>query len=126
MLQCGVVPSGDKFAVSAEINVPAFDKDNQPLQIPTQIRLRTTIGKDESGAPGTLIVADSATGGFSYQSTACMFSVKADAATQNSKLAIDSGKAWGSVTCSSIEDLRSPSSSCTVDVGYFILENCDQ
>jgi hypothetical protein len=122
---CSVVPSGGKFVVSATINVPAFDKDNLPLPIPTQIRLATTIAQDESGASGSLTVSDNDTAGISYQSTVCTFSVKSDPSS-NSKLAIGVGKAWGSVTCPNLADDKSPSSSCTVDIGYFILENCDE
>jgi len=122
---CSVVQNGDKFAVSGSMNVPAFDKDNHQLSIPTQIQLKTTIGKDESGAMGSLTVADEATAGIFYQSTACTFSVKSDS-QNNSRLAIDSGKAWGSVICPSVGVPSDPSASCSVDVGYFILENCAQ
>lgn len=122
---CSVVPSGDKFVVDGHMIVPAFDKDNKQLTVPTQIRVHTTIGKDETGAKGTLSVGDDATAPqVFYQSDACAFSVKAG--TNNTKLAVDAGKIWGSVTCDSISDLQNPTSSCQVDVGYFILENCDQ
>jgi hypothetical protein len=119
---CLVTPSGDKFAVSASINVPAFDKDGQPLNIPTQIKLETTIGKGEAGAPGTLSVSDDQTAGLFFSSMGCLFSVKPD--TTRNKLAIDDGKAWGSVTCDSIANPSDPATSCMVDSGYFILENC--
>jgi len=122
---CTVQASGDKFVVSADMNVPAFDKDHNPLEIPTRIELATTIGKDESGASGSLLVADNEMAGAAYQSQACLFSVKADL-MQQSHLAIDKGKAWGSVTCPTLNDSKDPSSACAVDVGYFILENCDQ
>jgi hypothetical protein len=122
---CVVRASGDKFVVSASMNVPAFDKDHNPLQIPTRIQLATTIGKDESGASGSLVVADNEMAGAAYQSQACLYSVKADL-TQDRNLAIDKGKAWGSVTCPSLRDPKDPASSCVVDIGYFILENCDQ
>jgi hypothetical protein len=122
--QCSVVASGDKFSVSGSMNVPAFDKDMKPIQIPTQIQLSTTIGKGESGAMGRLAVSDNATAGNFYQATDCLFSVKSDAA--NPKLNIDAGKMWGSVTCSNFTLPDDPSSSCVIDSGYFILENCDQ
>lgn len=119
---CSVVPSGDKFAVSGQINIPAFDKDNHPLSIPTQIRVSTTLGKDDTGAPGALSVSDSSTAGISYQANECTFTVKPD--VQDPKLGIGPGKAWGRVICPNLADLQDPSSSCSVDVGYFILENC--
>jgi hypothetical protein len=122
---CSVKASGDKFVVGGQLNIPAFDKDMKPLPIPTQISFGTTIGKDESGATGTLSVADNDSGGAVYQATGCSYSVKADATT-NKKLAIDAGKIWGSVTCPDIGDPSVPNSSCTIDSGYFILENCDQ
>jgi hypothetical protein len=122
---CSVKASGDKFVVSGSMNIPAFDKDKKPLPIPTIVSLSTTIGKDESGAPGTLSISDDPTGGSVYRSTACIFSVKPDTGA-NKKLAIDAGKIWGSVTCPDIANQGATSSSCTIDSGYFILENCDQ
>jgi hypothetical protein len=124
-LACKVAPKGDKFEVSATFQVPAFDKDARPLPIPTRVQLETTIGSGESGAPGTLMVADNATGEDTYESKACAFSVQPDVAL-NKKLAIGAGKAWGSVACPNYESMQSPSSSCSVDIGYFILENCIQ
>jgi len=122
---CSVVASGDKFSVNADITIPAFDKDMKQLPLPTRIQLQTTIGKDQSGATGSVGVGDDVSGGVFYQGSGCVFSVMKDATT-NAKLGIDVGKAWGSVTCPSITDAKDPSSSCGVDVGYFILENCDQ
>jgi hypothetical protein len=120
---CSVKASGDKFVVNGSMNVPAFDKDKKPLNIPTQIRVSTTIGKDESGATGMVVVSDD-TIGSTYQSSTCTFSVSHDMGA-NAKLAIDAGKVWGSVNCPDIGDPQATASSCTL-VGYFILENCDQ
>jgi hypothetical protein len=120
---CKVLPAGDKFSVTADISSPAFDKNGKALSIPTQIELSTIIGAGESGASGSLTVADDQTGGATYTSGACIFSVQADA-NADKKLAIGAGKAWGKVTCPSFDDPSAPLSSCTVDFGYFILENC--
>ena len=122
-LSCSVKPSGDKFVVNAQLNVPAFDKDKKPLLNATIIQLGTTIGKDESGATGSVVVSDNDTVA-TYTSSTCTYSVKADM-TVNAKLAIDAGKIWGSVDCQDMGDPKVPSSSCVVS-GYFVLENCDQ
>jgi hypothetical protein len=122
---CSVKANGDKFVVNGEMSVPAFDKDNKPLPVNTLIRINIpTIGKDDSAAVGSLVTSDNETVS-SYQSTECTFSVKADATT-NKKLAVAEGKIWGSVNCQDLQDKGSTSSSCTIDIGYFILENCDQ
>ena len=126
--KCSVVASGDKFAVSGTMKVPAFDKDMKQLPLPTQIQItRLTIGKGESGATGSLSVADFPSAGNFYQSQSsdCVFSVQSDPTT-NKMLAVDAGKIWGKVTCPSVNDPSDPSSSCAIDLGYFILENCDQ
>jgi hypothetical protein len=123
---CSVKPSGDGFAVAGDMNVPAFDKNKMPLQIPTQITISIpSIAKDQSGAMGTLLVADNDSAGVGLRSDTCLSSVKADATT-NKSLAIAPGKIWGSVTCTNLRDQRDPASSCDVDVGYFVMENCDQ
>jgi hypothetical protein len=121
---CSVKASGDKFVVQGQLNVPAFDKDMKPVPIPTIIQVGTTIGKGQADATGNVVISDNDTGGASYSSTACVFSVKSDAT--NAKLAIDAGKVWGQVTCPSVSDSSVPNSSCQIDSGYFILENCDQ
>ena len=69
------------------MNVPAFDKNKMPLRIPTRITISIpSIAKDQSGAMGTLLVADNDSAGVGLQSDTCLYSVKADA-TMNKSLA---------------------------------------
>jgi len=123
---CAVKASGDTFGVSGEMVVPAFDKNKMQLPIPTRISLNIpSIQKDQTNAMGSMLVADNESAGAGLQSTTCQFSVKADMTT-NKSLAIAPGKIWASVTCTGLKDNKDPSSSCDVDVGYFVMENCDQ
>jgi hypothetical protein len=123
---CSVKPSGDGFVVAGDMNVPAFDKNKMPLPIPTQITISIpSIAKDQSTAMGTLLVADNDSAGAGLRSDTCVYSVKPDT-TVNRQLGIGPGKIWGSVTCTNLKDPRDPGSSCDVDVGYFVMENCDQ
>jgi hypothetical protein len=110
--------------VSAQLKSPAVDMNGAPLLVATQIQLTTTIGKDETGISGALDVADDASGGVLYRSSACTFSVKPEGL--NTHLAIDAGKVWASVMCQDFSDALDPSSECTVDLGFFVLENCQQ
>jgi hypothetical protein len=41
-------------------------------------------------------------------------------------LAVDAGKIWGSVLCQGFSDPLELSAECNVDLGFFVLENCDQ
>jgi hypothetical protein len=119
---CKVLPEGDRFSVTADLSAPVLGNDAQPSPIAMRIKLTTRIGPGENGASGSLTVADFDTAWMPYTSDACSFSVMAT--STDKKLAIDAGKAWGKVTCPTFDDPGVPQAKCSVDVGYFILENC--
>jgi hypothetical protein len=118
-VKCSVVPAGGKFKINADLSSPAPGSSSTA----TNIIFTTTIGPGEEGAPGTLSLLDDKTATF-FGSSTCTFSVKP--ANGSEHLAIDAGKVWGSVTCTSFRDPGDPGAACSIDKGFFVLENCGQ
>jgi hypothetical protein len=125
-VSCSVAPNGSDFKVSIDASAYAEDDDGKKLA-PTHVHITIPkIAKGQSGASGSFSFQDnfSSTTYSSQPNLPCSFSVQSMG--DSDSFGIEEGKIWGRMTCASVPDPKSPGSSCGVDTGFFVFENCSK
>jgi hypothetical protein len=131
-VQCSVIPQGQQYLVSAEIQSGSPDDSGVPGTSPwTQVSLSVAID-GENEAQGSLYVADqTSVRTFSDDTTiippkpGCVFSAYPGDAGPGPGLGVGPGHFWGSVQCPHLNDERNRAKQeCQITTGYVVLENC--
>jgi hypothetical protein len=119
-VSCSVKARGDgKFDVTASISSPTL----QNMQN-NSFFVSTTVGPQDTAAPGTVSVSDDQTGNL-LTSTSCTIAARPPGSDGNPGVA--SGKIWASATCSNAAETGNAAPNARCDFtppAVFVFENC--
>jgi hypothetical protein len=125
---CSVIPQGQQYLVTAEIQSGTPDDSGVPGTAPwTQVSLNVTLD-GENAAQGSMYVTDEKSVRTFSDDTAivppkpgCTFS----AYSPNSGMGLGPGHIWASVQCPHLNDERNRAKQeCQITTGFVVLENC--
>jgi hypothetical protein len=129
---CSVVPQGQQYLVTAEIQSGTPDDSGVPSTTPwTQVSLNVTLD-GENEAQGSLYVADEKSVRTFSDDTAivppkpgCTFSAYSANGGSGAGLGLGPGHVWASVQCPHLNDERNRAKQeCQITTGFVVLENC--
>jgi hypothetical protein len=129
---CSVIPQGQQYLVTAEIQSGTPDNSGVPGSAPwTQVSLNVLLD-GENEAQGSMYVADQISVRTFSDDTSiippkpgCTFSAYAGDAGPGAGLGIGPGHVWANVQCPHLNDERNRAKQeCQITTGVVVLENC--
>lgn len=118
-VSCTVSPNGSNFKVVASATGFAQNVDRKLASVIVSINI-PSIGEGDDSAPGRFTFQDDTTAGNQYHSEDCTYSVNGGA------MGVKAGGIWGQIRCDGVKEDKTPDSSCLIERGFFVFENCNQ